>query len=113
MLAGVALIALLSTGTVHLLRKVYWRTEMDVTRTADVTGNPTRINVNAAGRHELQLLPNIGPKTADAILQYRRQNGPFGSLKDLKQVSGIGPATVDEIRPHAMCAPVKSEVKEE
>jgi len=105
-LAIVALIALLSTGFVHLWRTTYWDKGMDVKMAADRLPRPARININSASREDLQLLRNIGPKTADAIIEYRETHGTFDSLEALKEVSGIGPATISDIRPDAMCAPL-------
>jgi len=48
------------------------------------------INVNTAGLDELVVVPHIGEKTASAIMNYRRENGNFSSLNELKKVSGIG-----------------------
>lgn len=57
------------------------------------------LNVNTATSHELQALPGIGPKKADAIITFRTTNGPFGHVDDLVQVKGIGPKTLAKLRP--------------
>lgn len=59
---------------------------------------PARINVNTAGPGLLQTLPGIGPVKADAIVQYRRDHGPFSTVEELTRVPGIGPATLEKIR---------------
>jgi competence protein ComEA len=56
------------------------------------------INVNTASETELETLSGIGEVLAATIVEYRTQNGPFASVEDLMDVSGIGPATLDEIR---------------
>ena len=49
-----------------------------------------KININVAGLDELQKLPSIGPKIAQRILDYRKQNGNFKRVEDLMKVRGIG-----------------------
>ena len=56
------------------------------------------IDLNRASADELDQLPGIGPSTAQAIVAYRDQHGPFGSVDDLLDVRGIGPAKLDAIR---------------
>ena len=60
---------------------------------------PIRVDINRADRGELMLLPGIGPNLADRILDYREAHGPFDGLADLRKVSGIGPATLEKLRP--------------
>jgi competence protein ComEA len=56
------------------------------------------INVNTASATELEALSGIGEVLAAAIVDYRTDNGPVVSVDDLESVSGIGPATLEEIR---------------
>jgi competence protein ComEA len=56
------------------------------------------ININSASATELETLSGIGEVLAATIIEYREQNGPFASVDDLMDVSGIGPATLEEIR---------------
>ena len=56
------------------------------------------ININSASATELETLSGIGEVLAATIVEYRDQNGPFASVDDLMDVSGIGPATLEEIR---------------
>lgn len=56
------------------------------------------LNLNSATAAELEALPEIGPALAQRIVDYRAAHGPFATLDDLLEVSGIGPATLDAIR---------------
>ena len=56
------------------------------------------ININIASQAELETLPGIGPTTAQKIIDYRDENGPFVSIEDIVNVSGIGPATFERIK---------------
>jgi competence protein ComEA len=73
------------------------------TRTAvtgkKASGLTTLININRADQAELQKLPGIGPKLSQRILDERARS-PFKSIDELRRVSGIGPKTLDKLRPH-------------
>jgi competence protein ComEA len=56
------------------------------------------ININTASQAELETLPGIGPTTAQRIIQYREQNGPFVSTEDIINVPGIGAGTYQRIQ---------------
>lgn len=58
-----------------------------------------RIDINTADSDELQAINGIGPALAQRIIDYRDANGPFTSVDDLINVSGIGPATLENMRP--------------
>ena len=57
------------------------------------------LNINAATQGELRALPEVGPQLARRIVQDRRAKGPFRSLQDLTRVRGIGPKTLEKLRP--------------
>jgi competence protein ComEA len=56
------------------------------------------ININTASKETLMQLPGIGEVKAQAIIEYRNQNGPFTSLEQIQEVSGIGPATFEKLK---------------
>lgn len=58
-----------------------------------------RININTATSSELELLPGIGPAMASRIIEYRKTNGRFRTVEDLDEVKGIGPRTLEKLRP--------------
>lgn len=58
------------------------------------------ININTAESDALQTLNGIGPSKADAIISYREQHGPFATISDIQNVSGIGAATYANIKDH-------------
>ncbi len=57
------------------------------------------VNLEHRDQAELETLPGIGPVTAQAILQWRTDNGTFSAVDELIEVSGIGEATLAEIAP--------------
>lgn len=70
---------------------------------SETTANPQateegKVHLNSASQQDLETLNGIGPKKAEAILMYREENGPFQSVEQLTEVSGIGDKTVENIR---------------
>jgi competence protein ComEA len=63
---------------------------------AAAPGQP--VSLNNATVDQLDELDGIGPATAQKILDYRKQHGGFGSVDDLKQVSGIGPKRFEALK---------------
>lgn len=57
------------------------------------------ININRASKIDFDSLSGIGPVIAGRIVTYRLQNGPFMAIDDLLKVSGVGPKTLERIRP--------------
>ena len=69
--------------------------------TKEVTSNTKtqgKININTATEEELDTLPGIGPSTASKIIDYRKENGKFKSVEEIKEVSGIGDAKYEKIK---------------
>ena len=69
-----------------------------VSGSADSPGGSDKVDVNSASAEELETLPQIGEVRARDIIAHRDANGPFNTIEDLIEVSGIGPRTLDTIR---------------
>ncbi len=64
-------------------------------------GNQTetaKVNINTAQIEELSTLPGIGEATANKIIEYRKENGKFEKIEDIKNVSGIGDSKFQNIK---------------
>lgn len=74
-------------------------------RTVPTTSNAplepslAKINLNTANAAELERLPRIGPAMAKRIIEFRTTRGPFRHIDDLDAVPGIGPRTLEQLRP--------------
>lgn len=65
---------------------------------AAVVEGSGKVNVNVASVEELDELKGVGPATAEAIVSYREENGPFSSAEDLLEVPGIGESKLEGMR---------------
>ncbi|GAA2007944.1 hypothetical protein GCM10009799_39410 [Nocardiopsis rhodophaea] len=59
---------------------------------------PGPLDLNTATSEQLQTLPGIGPVLAERIVRFRDTNGGFGSVKQLREVSGIGERRFADLR---------------
>jgi competence protein ComEA len=59
-----------------------------------------QVDINSADWPELMQLPGVGPTLAKRIVQSRQTAGPFADQDDLRRVRGIGPKTMEQIRPY-------------
>ena len=69
----------------------------DACITSDVITS-TKVSINTATQEQLQILPGIGESKAKDIISYREQNGPFTTIEDIKNVSGIGESVFAKIK---------------
>lgn len=63
------------------------------------------LDLNTASEKRLQNLNGIGPALAERIVEYRETQRPFQRVGELQRVRGIGPRTLDEIRPRVQVSP--------
>lgn len=59
-----------------------------------------KININTATKTELMTLPGIGEATAERIMLYREEKGPFKKINDMRKVKGIGEKKFDKLKSH-------------
>jgi competence ComEA-like helix-hairpin-helix protein len=63
------------------------------------------LDLNVANVKELQQVPGIGPKTAQAIVDFRHKSGRFRRVEDLLAIKGISQRKLDKMRPYLKVAP--------
>ena len=64
-----------------------------------IAKSPTKlININSANQEELETLSGIGPVTAQKIIAFREEYGPYLLIEEIQKVSGIGPVTFENIK---------------
>ncbi len=68
-------------------------------RRASMPSSPDAIDINAATVDELEKLPHIGQKTAEAIVRFRTENGPFRRVEHLLLIRGVSGPRLAELRP--------------
>ncbi|MGC9099977.1 MAG: helix-hairpin-helix domain-containing protein [Caldisericum sp.] len=93
--------------SINLAKKLTDGEEVIVPAKENSTSNSTvsasnaktgKININSATKEELMTLPGIGEVKANAIIDYRTKHGPFKSIHDIVNVSGIGEKTFEKIK---------------
>lgn len=62
------------------------------------TSKNSKININKATISQLQNLPGVGPSLAEKIFNYRKENGEFKNIEDLKKVNGIGEKKFESLK---------------
>jgi competence protein ComEA len=68
------------------------------------------VDINQADWPELAVLPEIGPTLAQRIVDSRESSGPFVDHNDLRRVRGIGPLTLERMRPYLLPMPNRGDV---
>ncbi len=64
-----------------------------------LAASPNAVNINTATVDDLEKLPHIGRKTAEAIIEFRTANGPFSRLEQLMQIRGVSEERFANLRP--------------
>lgn len=105
LLVSLAVVAVLAGGAVYASRvsegapKVVYTASLE--EAAAESESSLKVDINSANAEELDELPEVGPSTAEAIMEYRRTNGSFTAVEELEEVPGIGPTTIEKIEPFA------------
>jgi competence protein ComEA len=99
-LAGLNLAAPLVDGTQVLVPARVGAVEaVESGATTQPGAGPARkVSLSSATAEELDALPGVGPITAQKILDFRAEHGPFASVDDLDAVPGIGPTRIEQLR---------------
>lgn len=91
--------AVMQQSTIQQATNTVASVPANTTQQIQQVANPNLVNINVASAAEIQdKLVGIGAKKAQAIVDYRTKNGAFSSIEQLKEVSGIGSATLDKNR---------------
>ncbi len=104
-LVSLAVVAVLAGGALYGSRvsegapKVVYTASLE--EVAAESQDSLKVDINSADVEELDELPEVGPATAEAIIEYRRANGSFTTVDELEGVPGIGPTTIQKIEPFA------------
>ncbi len=72
--------------------------ETKASQSVSEKGMESSVNINAAPIKELSTLAGVGKKKAEAIIDYRTENGQFKTVDDLRKVEGIGTKTLEKIQ---------------
>jgi competence protein ComEA len=70
---------------------------------AETAADPTvthRVNINQASAAQIALLPRVGAKAAERIVEYRKTHGPFSQPEQLMEVKGIGEKLFGQLKPY-------------
>jgi competence protein ComEA len=110
--AALALIALVAMGAYWWARGGASGQLIEIDRAPRHVAN-FQLDVNDADWPEFSVLPGIGETLARRIVDSRGQEGPFADLESLRRVRGIGPKTLERIKPYLRPLPESGTVAKE
>ena len=96
-LSNINLASFVEDGMKIYIPSVTENNEINISSQEEAVLN-SKININTANQAQLEQLEGIGEITALRIIEYRKQNGKFKTIEDLKNVKGIGDAKFDKIK---------------
>lgn len=102
--AALVAVSLLIIAGVWIAEGGHRNALIDIDR-APSTSIEFQVDLNRAEWPELAQLPDVGETLARRIVESRSSNGPFVDLEDLLRVNGIGPKTLDKVRPYLLPMP--------
>ncbi len=94
-------IALFRNTTETIISSHLTMPENTSTKTDDIEDEKSvkSLDINKAKKSDLLTLPKVGPVTAERIIRYRDDYGPFKSIDDLLNIKGIGSKTLEKMKP--------------
>lgn len=107
-------VAVLAASALVLMAAAWWRHGglggelVDIDRAPPLVAR-FQVDVNRADWPELIQLPGVGQVLAERLIAERERDGAFRSIDDLERVRGIGPRTLDRIRPYLLPIPTDQE----
>lgn len=102
--AALVMIALVTAGAYVLVRGGMSGRLIEIERAEPQTAQ-FQVDINEADWPEFTVLPGIGETLARRIVESREADGPFADVESLQRVRGIGPKTLDGIRPYLRSVP--------
>lgn len=107
--AGMVALALVGMATYWLVQGGLWGGLVEIDRARPLVAH-YQVDINRAEWPELAQLPRIGPVLARRIVDSRLEKGPFVDHDDLLRVEGIGPRTLEQMKPYLLPMPDRQDV---
>ncbi len=99
MLLAVAAMAVMPAAAAQQTKAPAAAAPAKSTRASKTPAPSAPVNLNTASQAQLEALPGVGPKAAQRILDFRKQNGNFKKIEDLMNVKGFGEKTFLKLKP--------------